>query len=468
MQNNPNLDSTPQASMDLPSWEVDANDDSFSVGSVVSEHAKLQPQSNAPEVKLNDDQAAAVTALLDFISDPDPSNWVFVLSGYAGTGKTFCMREVAARCEKSAVNIVYTAPTNKAAKVLRKQVGSACTIYSLLNLRVDKSGELKEVMQGKPVDLSDVDVIVVDEGSMVNLTLMRHLEDQARKFMCKVIFMGDPAQLPPVKEAASPIWKLESAGRSLLTRVMRHDNQVLNLVTAIRGQIDSLAPCFTPKSDNDAAGGVFKLTRNQFKEQIYAAACRGEFADGSQSKVIAWRNVRVGEYNDVIRAAIFGADAVPGFYLPGDRIVAAGPCMRGDVTILTTDDEAIVERAKDCKHPLEPKYNGIELQCRTEDNRVIRLLVIHPSSVQQFNNDSEMLAHEARGNGKLWKRFWEHKELFHDLKYAYALTAHRSQGSTYENAFVDFQDILYNRNRREAFQCLYVACSRPTTRLYLA
>lgn len=445
-----------------PPWE--ATDTQAALAVAVGDVAVPSPV--APSPTLNDDQSSAVANILAFISDPDTSNWYYILSGFAGTGKTFCMREVASRCAKSHVSIVYTAPTNKAAKVLRRQVGNACTIYSLLNLRVDKSGELKEVVTGKPADLSDVDVIVVDEGSMVNKVLFRHLEDQALRFMCKVIFMGDPAQLPPVKEAASPIWQMDI--RSNLTRVMRHDNQILNLVTTIRGQIDSLAPCFTPKSDNDAAGGVFKLTRSQFKEQIYAAACRGEFADGNQSKVIAWRNVRVAEYNDVIRAAIFGADAVSGFYLPGDRVVAASPCMRGDDTILTTDEEAIVERTKDCKHPLESKYNGIELQCRTEDNRVIRLLVIHPSSQQQFQNDSEMLAHEARGNGKLWKRFWEHKELFHDLKYAYALTAHRSQGSTYENVFVDFQDVLYNRNRREAFQCLYVACSRPTTRLYLA
>jgi len=63
--------------------------------------------------------------------------------------------------------------------------------------------------------------------------------------------------------------------------------------------------------------------------------------------------------------------------------------------------------------------------------------------------------------------FLGHQDLFHPVKYAYALTAHRSQGSTYENVWVDTSDILYNRERREAFQCLYTACSRPTKRLNL-
>lgn len=122
----------------------------------------------------------------------------------------------------------------------------------------------------------------------------------------------------------------------------------------------------------------------------------------------------------------------------------------------------------ECRHPLEPKYQAIELRCRSEGNNTIRLLVLHPASAAQFQHDSQVLAHDAKANGKLWKKFWDHHDLFHEIKYAYALTAHRSQGSTYENVWVDYQDILLNRNRKEAFQCLYTACTRPRVRLYLA
>lgn len=461
--NNAKHDTTQTAT---PPWEdgsTPSKEDANPLNLASSTDATVSAQ---PQPQLNAEQSYAVERLLSYLQDPDPANWSFTFSGFAGTGKTFCMREVVDRCAGSAIQIAYTAPTNKAAKVLRGVTGTAGTIFSLLGLRIDKSGELKQLVAGKKTDLSDINVIFVDEASMVNRNLFQILESEAKRFSTKVVFMGDAAQLPPVGESRSMIW--DGVAGATLHRVMRHDNQILSLVTDIRGQQDSLAPCFSPKSSNDATGGVYKLTKNDFKESIYDAACRGEFADGQQSKVVAWRNVRVGEYNALIRAAIFGADAIPGFYLPGERIVAAGPCVRGDVTLLHTDDEAIVESVKECKHPLEPKYNGLELKCRTEDNRVIRLLAIHPSSQQAFANDAEQLAHDARGNGKLWKRFWDHKELFHDLKYGYALTAHRAQGSTYENVWVDYQDILFNRNRKEAFQCLYVACSRPTTRLYLA
>ena len=415
---------------------------------------------------LNSDQTLAVQKLLDFIQDPYPPRWYFCFTGFAGTGKTFCMREVVAKCKSSSVQFAYTAPTNKAAKVLKNVTGDACTIYSLLGLRVDKSGELKQVVTGKPVDLSHLDVIVVDEASMVNANLFETIRLTADKWDLKVVFMGDLAQLPPVKEAISP--SLVGGESANLMRVMRHDNQILAFATRVREQISSLTPSIQIKSDHDEAGGVWKLTSRDFKIEIFNAAQRGDFADGQYAKIIAWRNVRVAEYNAIARAALWGAEAVNGFFLPGDRVVAAGLCERGDEIIMSTDDEAIVEGVANCVHPLEPKYHSIELKVRREDNQLVRLLVIHPSSVQQFANDSQELAHLARGTPKLWKKFWEHKELFHDIRYAYAITAHRSQGSTYHTVFADYQDILYNRNRPEAFKCLYVAATRPTTRLYLA
>lgn len=427
----------------------------------------MERPASALTISLTAEQQSAVSALLDFIADPDPSHLFFTFSGFAGTGKTFCMREVISRCGGSKAKFAFTAPTNKAAKELRRVTGEACTIYSLLGLRIDKSGEIKQLVTGKaPVDLSDYDVIFIDEGGMVNKNLFTILEDKCQANNVKVVFMGDRAQLPPIGEPESIVWR-QPTGASL-SKVMRHDNQILTLVTEIRSVMDSVAPSITIKSAHDAAGGVWKMSKGAFKEAIYAAAERGEFADGAKAKVLAWRNVRVGEYNQLIRQAIYGAVALPGTFMLGERIVAAAPCVRGEDTLMNTDDEAIVESALDCQHPLEPKYKAIELKCRTELNKVIRLIVLHPESKAQFDNDSQALAHEAKGNGKLWKKFWDHKDLFHDVKYAYALTVHRAQGSTYETVYVDYQDVLLNRSRREAFQCLYVACSRPTTRLYLA
>lgn len=418
-------------------------------------------------ITLNPDQQQAVTDLIAFLGDPDPNVSTFVLKGYAGVGKTFIMKEVLARMTPGAQSrCAFTTPTNKAAKVLRAVTGRACTIYSLLGLRIEKNGELKELVGGEKADLSDLDVVFLDEASMVNRFLCTLLLNVAAEHHLKIVFMGDPGQLPPVGESDSPVWKLERG--TLLTKVMRHDNQILELVTRIREQITSWTPSIDIKSNHSETEGVWKCTKATFKQAMMVAAEKGAFSDGSKCKAIAWRNVRVDEYNELIRRSIFGAIAIPGYYLPGDRIVATAPLKRGEDQLMATDDEAIVEGAIDTQHPLEPKYKAIELKCRTETNQLVRLLVLHPESKAAFDNDCQALAHDAKATPRLWKKFWNLKELFHEIKYAYAITAHRSQGSTYETVFVDYQDILYNRNRKEAFQCLYVACSRPTTKLVLA
>lgn len=422
-------------------------------------------------VQLTPEQMNAIDTMMMFIADPSPASTMFTLNGGAGTGKTFCMREVLARIKYSKAKFAFTAPTNKAAKVLRAITGEAQTIYSLLGLRIDKSGELKQLVAGKAApDLSDYSVIFIDEGGMVNSMLFKLLAALAKQFSLKVIFIGDAAQLPPVGEACSPIWEQVQESAEL-TKVMRHDNAILTLANELREAMDAFAPSINIKTSHKDDEGVWKMTKAAFKESIYTAAAKGEFADGVKSKVIAWRNVRVAEYNYLIRQALHGAEAGATPYLTGERIVASSPCIRGE-EMLATDEEAVVESAVVCQHPLEPKYKAIELTCLTENKSRIRLMVAHPAGAQAYNNDCELLAAQARANPKmgkkLWEEFWALKELFHEVKYAYALTAHRAQGSTYENVWVDYQDILLNRTRKEAFQCLYVACTRPQKKLFLA
>lgn len=242
-----------------------------------------------------EEQANAIQQLLEFIADPDPGSNFFVLGGFAGTGKTFCMREVLKRTRGSRVKFAFTAPTNKAAKELRKVTGEARTIYSLLGLRIDKSGELKELVSGEKPDLTDIDIIVIDEAGMINRNLMDILQYHTTEMggSLKIVLMGDAAQLPPVGEPLSPIWKLAAPMVHLQT-VMRHDNQILQLVTHIRGQVDSLQSSLKLGSNNDGQEGVWKMTKAQFKMKLYEAATEGQFADGNRMKCVAWRNVRVG------------------------------------------------------------------------------------------------------------------------------------------------------------------------------
>lgn len=418
-----------------------------------------------PALSLNTEQVNAIKDITAFLTAPHVHDPFYVLSGPAGTGKTTCLREIAAAYSCSAGRLAFTAPTNKAAKVIRSLTGQASTIYSLLGLRLTANGEMKELAASeKEIDLSSFDGVAVDEAGMISSTLFQILRHKAVSTGMRFLFLGDPYQLPPVGEKESPIWRLPQ--KSVLTKVERHDNQILELVTDIRTVMGQPFMSINIKSANDGNEGVWNINKGDFKTRIFADAEAGKFADTNTTKVIAWRNVTTMMYNNLIRRGIFGAGV--GFYEVGERIIAASPCMVGGEVALATDEEAIVESIIESRHPMSPEFEAIELKARTEDNRVIRLTVLHPRSYQAYENAVQSLAHAAKLDNRKWKQFWAMKELFHEVKYAYAITAHRAQGSTYENVYVDYQDILLNRERREAFQCLYVACSRPTTKLLLA
>lgn len=93
--------------------------------------------------------------------------------------------------------------------------------------------------------------------------------------------------------------------------------------------------------------------------------------------------------------------------------------------------------------------------------------VLHPEFEGPYKRRCEQYAEAAKLDKRKWRFFWDFKESFHSLRHAYAITAHRAQGSTYDTALVDMRDILLNQTRREAFQCLYVACTRPKKRLFV-
>ena len=416
---------------------------------------------------LNDEQQSALDSMLAWLAD-DFAVPYFVLQGYAGTGKTFTCK---ALVEQVKGRVCFTAPTNKAVKVLRETLTTdtyrpqCATIYSLLGLRMEANGEVKE-LKGRDkddedkLDLSMFKFVVVDEGSMVNKILREHIDEAQKDHGVKFLFMGDPAQLPPVGEVTAPIWKMD-AERAVLTQVMRHDNQILNLVTRIRKVVDDFSPRIDLKGDHDVNGGVWVLREDDFKRKIIERANVGAFADGKSDKIIAWRNVKVNEYNALVRAVMF--DKTSDRWVPDDRVIFTAPAKDlDDKPMARTDDEGLVTHVRLEYHPVYSSFKCHRLAITLDDGRLVTGFALAPESQRDFDQECTELA--AR---KQWRDFWALKEGFHGLRHAYAITAHRAQGSTYRTVFVDYKDILLNRTRQEAYRCLYVACSRPTTNLIL-
>ena len=118
--------------------------------------------------------------------------------------------------------------------------------------------------------------------------------------------------------------------------------------------------------------------------------------------------------------------------------------------------------------PFTATSNATASPCRSTRGRWLwRMRCIPQAGPNSLGSQNPSPRMPARCRGK-WKDFWLFKEAFHSVRHAYAITAHRSQGSTYTTVLGDYKDVLVNRTRHEALRCFYVMCTRPTTSLVLA
>lgn len=449
-------------------------------------------------------QQKAIELVSDFITSPSPGKFrqgkrYFLLAGSAGTGKTSLLMEVQSKLSKQAQQTIrWTAPTNKAAKVLSSKIGKAMTIYKLLSISLNKNGEIKTLKKGDTDHLNGVRVIFVDEASMISGQLADFISQTAIRYDLKVIFLGDNAQLPPVGETESKVWQWEypEGQRITLTEVVRHGGEILEFAKGVREQTDSFLPSISykglPKVESfeeykeKQLFGVLHLPKKDiWIGTIAQAAYDGHFdstlSPEASTKVISWRNVNVDNYNFVVRQVLYGERAKHEPFLVGDKIVATSPVIDGKTTeiLMTTDSEGIILEVEEVPLPSRTIYMSykltIELDSRGADEEVedsegrpvIIAYAIHKSSKKQFDSDLTKLADSCKAKLALWKVYWENVELVSYFKHSYALTAHRSQGSSYRRVWVDATDILSNRNRKEAFQCLYVASTRAKEALII-
>lgn len=417
-------------------------------------------------ITLNGEQREAVDEMLEFAEGEEP---FFMLEGRAGTGKSTSAQTF---CRETRKSVVMTAPTNKATKVLKQMCETELhgmvptrTVYSLLGLRMDNSGEVKKVRAAEDYNqASAYEVVIVDEGSMANEGLMYHIERTARTEGVKFLFMADRTQLPPVGEGMSQVFDINY--RRELTHVERHDNQILTLATHMRECILH-GVALNLASSNDDKGGVYLLNYKKLRAKAVDAFTGDSYKqDPGSIKVIAWRNDTVAMYNGMIREAMYGTKlAAEAPFQPGERVVVCQPIMSvdGKETLMTTDEEGTVFSIDVQQHPLYSELTcyRVEVQPELEAQMLVTCWVIHESSDRSYKRLLNELSTRAKTGGGGWPSFWKAKESIHDVRPSHAITAHRAQGSTYESVFVDAADILLNPNYLESLQALNVACTRP-------
>jgi exodeoxyribonuclease-5 len=406
------------------------------------------------QFELTSDQGAAWAKLQTWLKT---DHSVFVLRGYAGTGKSFLMKLLLTLPH----NFVFSAPTNKASQVLAEFIGQQVkTTYSVLGLRMTAEDDKMVLTQAtKLPDLGESPILVIDEAGMINSELAKLLRNACADYGWRIIFVGDPAQLNPVGEARSPVWRLaHPEHRAMLREVKRFDNELLQLSIKLRDLVKTPSSNFRIKNDNSNDEGVFVIRRNAFEDRLKSL----KNDEWSANKVVVWRNRTAAYYNALVRKALgFKND-----YEVGERILLAAPLISGETILGYTDEEFVVE-AVDSRVFSLPE-GSLETYALSVVGKSFSLYVpTRPEAFEAILNKRASIASNASGfaRKKAWKSFWELKSTFQSIRYGYAMTAHRLQGSTYTNVFVDKTDILANPDLRESYRCLYVGATRPTKSL---
>jgi len=424
---------------------------------------------------LNTEQYDYYNAILEWLKDPNSQ--VALLEGKPGVGKTFLLQYIISAYK---ARTIFTAPTNKATKVLQKTLSSenyipdTCTIYSLLGLSMSDAGEVKELKADKEdIDIGRFSLVVLDEAYMVG-TILKEYIDKALKQQphVKLLLLGDSFQLNPVGEYKSPIenWFIDGKNpRWLLTKVERHSGDILTVVDQVREAVTKPLKFKLPFLDdflNKFEGSVTVCTQEKLIDLIEKDIASTNFEN---SKAIAWRNVTVDFLNTKIRSKLYPETHKDNFYEIGDVVTLTQPAKDfiEDKVIATTDDMGIIEAIDYVAHPSVSGFDCARLRVLIDNSQPTILYAIAPYDKVRWTQLLNNAFREAKMKVMTWKNYWELYSQVHYLRHAYAITAHRSQGSTYDTVFVNLQDIMRNQNRVESLRCLLVAMSRAKSRLII-
>ena len=389
-------------------------------------------------VELKDGQLKARQEIEESLFGARPRN--HVLMGYAGTGKSFLVSQIFDH-RADLASIPFCAPTNKAAKVLREMgLQNVCTVYQLLCLAVDKG----KLIQHSQPDFSEYKAIVIDECSMLNAFVMSLLEKHVPKNV-PILFVGDPYQLPPVKESDSKSFL--TPNKSILKEVVRQaaGNPIIKYSMAIREH------GFSTKGIPFDGKHIIHVPKNQAYSAALAIYKRG-------GVTAAWTNKAVGMINQNLHAKIYGEDATD--YCVGEKVILQEPLVDifDDSQILATNgDEMVV------KEIAAMQYKGF-MAWRIETDCFNTIYAIQEGSRKEYEAELKRLA-ELKGDRM--RQYWKLKESLTEIRLPYAVTCHKLQGSTFNQVLVVAEDIADNWVTRGRDSCGYVAVTRASDKLYI-
>jgi hypothetical protein len=423
----------------------------------------------------------------------------FTLAGYAGTGKSTLIKKI---LDETSWGIVVSAPTHKAKKVIMNTTGEdGQTLHSLCGLRPDVN--LDEFNPNSPIfnpiavpKICDYNIVIIDEASMINQELFELIKRLTTGSRTKVLFMGDPAQIPPVGERESVVFTQQDIEIHWLTKIERQNdtNPLAFVYDALRNNLDRLDGGFPRKSNiNHLGEGIyFTVNKREFRKLMLEKFSNEEYQkDTDFVKVIAWRNETVMAANNIIRIELL-KNINPDVIEVNDVLMAYRSIMSESQRyniIENSADYRVME-----KSDLEENFYGlkgwtVKLRENLAHNKFkfVDVFIVDSNDYDNLHLYAEMhdyFKDMAIPNKKLWNKYYDFRRqsiimvtidkfrngtlrgnsdiIKKDLDYGYAITGHKSQGSTYTHVYVMLNDIENNWVLKERNQIFYVAITRPS------
>lgn len=349
----------------------------------------------------------------------DSEEQIFRLMGYAGTGKTTVANAIT---KELGCRTVFAAYTGKAAHVLRTKGVNASTIHSLTYRLVSEKDKKPVFVLDEDSELTRTDLLVVDEVSMVG----PEIGEDLCSFGCKILVLGDPAQLPPISGAG---FFTEAPADFLLTDIHRQaaDSPIIRLATSIRNEQMPMAGRY----------GESEVCYGMTKDLVMRA-----------DQLIVGKNVTRSQSNYRARQIKGFTDSMP---MVDDKLV----CLRNNRV------DGLMNGTTWRVTAVNTEFGGLEEQFFEEafccdivaddDPAVVRRGVQMHREIFEFGAIPENMSSYTRRRAN-------------EFDFGYALTCHKAQGSQWPHVVICDESRVFKENR---WRWLYTAVTRAAQKVHI-
>lgn len=445
------------------------------------------------------EQRRAIELVADFLLEGGRDG-VCILRGYAGTGKTSVLGALVRALVDLRRAVVLMAPTGRAAKVFALQSGhSAFTIHKRIYRQKTFSNDTDNFLQN--VNLARHTLFIVDEASMISGQpgsgggpMQGSLLEDLIHFVysgegCRLMLVGDAAQLPPVGEDLSPALSADALAsfglrvwQGELTQVVRQQQEsgILWNATRLRQLVMSGGGGGLPQIRLAGFPDICALPGDELIEALEEAYSR---CGTDQTMVITRSNKRANIYNNGIRGRILGREEE---LTGGDRLLVAKNNYFWTAGLkdfpsgfLANGDVAVVRRVRRQRELYGfrfvdvllcfPDYDEVELEATVllDGLQSEAPALTRTQSEALFGAVEEDYADVTVKRERMKKIKADPYYNALQVKYAYAMTCHKAQGGQWQRVFIDQGYVSAGQLSADYFRWLYTAFTRATEKLYL-